>query len=521
MVDVVREIERKYEAEAGTELRELPAMDRLPGVAATADTGPVALDATYYDTEDGRLAAHRTTLRRRVGGGDEGWHLKLPADPRDPGVRDEIRAPLADELPRELAALVRSRVRGAPLVPLMRLCQRRTARELRDAAGTPLAEVSVDEVSAERYGPAGTTAEWTEVEAELAPGQDPALLDAVDELLRAAGLRSSASPSKLRRALDATAWQEQEERPRPPAKRERAPKGEAPGTAADVVLAYVRTQVDAIVELDPAVRRDVPDSVHRMRVATRRLRSAFRSYGRVLDRAVTDPVGAELKWLAAELGVDRDREVLTARLAERLDEVPRSLRLGPVTTRLRTFSQARRTGSRRHLLAVLDGGRYLALLDRLDALLAGPPLHRKTAERPAAGVVEKALRRDFDRLARGVGEALASGPGAHRDLAVHEARKAAKRARYAAEAARPALGKPAKQFAGQMTELQELLGDHQDSVVARAALRDLAAQAHAAGEPSFTYGLAYAREQAIAAEREAQLPGLWSRITRYAGGLTL
>lgn len=70
-------------------------------------------------------------------------------------------------------------------------------------------------------------------------------------------------------------------------------------TAGDHVLAYLRAQRDAIVQLDPAVRRDLPDSVHRMRVATRRMRSAFRSYDKVLDRAATDPIGEELKWLAA------------------------------------------------------------------------------------------------------------------------------------------------------------------------------------------------------------------------------
>ncbi|KIF03237.1 hypothetical protein PL81_25435, partial [Streptomyces sp. RSD-27] len=89
--------------------------------------------------------------------------------------------------------------------------------------------------------------------------------------------------------------------------------GPADGTAAAHVLAYLREQRDALVAQDPAVRRDLPDSVHRMRVATRRLRSALATHRKVLDRTATDPLREELRWLAAELGADRDREVLVER----------------------------------------------------------------------------------------------------------------------------------------------------------------------------------------------------------------
>ncbi len=124
-------------------------------------------------------------------------------------------------------------------------------------------------------------------------------------------------------------------------RRRRRPRGPnpptRPHTAGDHILTFVRAQRDAIVELDPAVRRDVPDSVHRMRVATRRLRSTFRSYGKILDRTVTDPIGIELKWLAAELGVDRDQEVLTEHLTTALDDLPSDLVTGPVQARLSTW----------------------------------------------------------------------------------------------------------------------------------------------------------------------------------------
>ncbi|MFK8911010.1 CHAD domain-containing protein, partial [Streptomyces sp. YS-3] len=284
-------------------------------------------------------------------------------------------------------------------------------------------------------------------------------------------------------------------------------------TAGDHVLRYLRAQRDALVAHDPAVRRDLPDAVHQMRVASRRLRSALKSYGKVLDRTVTDPLGEELKWLAGELGVDRDHEVLTARLQSRVAALPRTLVLGPVRGRLRIWSVARRSGSRRRTVAALDSRRHLALLDALDALLAAPPL-RPAAHRPAAKVLPKAVLKDYERLAARIAHALELAPGEQRDRALHDARKAAKRARYCAEAAGPALGAPAKKFAKRMKAVQKVLGDHQDSVVAREALRGLAVQAHLAGESAFTWGLLYGQEEAAGAGRERELPEVWRVASR-------
>ncbi|MGP9020850.1 CYTH and CHAD domain-containing protein [Streptomyces sp. BR1] len=500
MAETKREIERKYEA-TGDEVR-LPDLTRVADVASVVDKGVAELDAVYYDTPDLRLAAHALTLRRRTGGDDAGWHLKFPVAT---GIRDEIRAPLSPTVPRALAALVRSLVRDTQLAPVVRLLSSRDVRHLLDEDGALLAEVSVDAVRAERLPQAdgSPTASWTEIEVELADDADPALLDRVEKRLRKAGLRPSASASKLARALAETGLGRPAEDTRESGK----------PTAGTHVLDYLRAQRDALVALDPAVRRDLPDSVHQMRVATRRLRSAFRSYGKVLDRTVTDPVGEELKWLAAELGVDRDQEVLTERLQSRIAALPRTLLLGPVRGRLRIWSVARRSGSRRKTIAVLDSKRYLVLLDTLDALLDGPPL-RPAARRPVADVVPKAVIRDYDRLAGRIEHALALDPGIPRDLAMHDARKAAKRARYAAEAATPALGGPAKKFAKRMKAVQTVLGDHQDSVVAREALRGLAVQAHLAGESAFTWGLLYGQEAATAAERERELPEVWAKASR-------
>ncbi|MGA5898205.1 CHAD domain-containing protein [Streptomyces venetus] len=506
MAETKREVERKYESDDGG----LPDLTGVAGVADVLDKGVTELDATYYDTADLRLAAASITLRRRTGGSDAGWHLKLPVAP---GVRDEIRAPLSDTVPDEIAALVRSRVRTGQIVAVVRLRSRRDVRELLDHGGRPLAETSVDAVRAERLHGGEGTAEWTEIEVELADGGDPAFLDKVDKRLRKAGVRPSASPSKLARALAETAPPKQ----RATAAGEPVPAGK-PVTAGDHVLAYLRAQRDAIVELDPAVRRDAEDSVHSMRVATRRLRSTFKSFGKVLDRAVTDPVGDELKWLAGELGRDRDREVLTERLTTTLDGVPADLVRGPVSERITTWSRAEHDGARGRLLGVLDSRRYLDLLDTLDALIADPPL-RKAAGRKPRKVLAKAVKKDFRKVAGLVQQARELEPGTDRDVAIHNARKKTKRTRYAAEAGEPALGKPAKNLVKTMKGLQNLLGDHQDSVMARQTLRELSAVAHAAGQDTFTYGLLHEREEQRALRVEAELPAFWDGIKDATAGL--
>ncbi|NYI04804.1 CHAD domain-containing protein [Allostreptomyces psammosilenae] len=277
----------------------------------------------------------------------------------------------------------------------------------------------------------------------------------------------------------------------------------APGSAGAVVLTRLRGLVHELYALELAVRRDEPDAVHRMRVATRRLRSALKTYRKVLDRAATDPVEAELKWLGAVLGRARDAEVLRDRLTTQLRALPPELVLGPVQARIVGRSTRDYHDAHRRIVQALDGPRHAALRGALDAVLERPPL-RPAAWRKARPVLERVERRERRRVAARLEAAYALEPGPERDAALHEARKAAKRARYAGETARGVLGKSGRRFTRRMKRLHQALGTHQDAVASREALRLLGVQAHGAGENAFTYGLLHhaqtAEAEAVAAE---------------------
>jgi CHAD domain-containing protein len=124
-------------------------------------------------------------------------------------------------------------------------------------------------------------------------------------------------------------------------------------------------------------------------------------------------------------------------------------------------------------------------------------------------VLLAAVRRSYSRTGRRLREAWPLPAGAARDAALHEARKAAKRTRYAAEVAAPVLGKRARTFVRRITKVQSLLGDQQDTVIARQLERRLGIAAHQAGENAFSYGLFYERDACMAGDYQEQALAAW------------
>jgi len=501
-MDRYSEVERKFDIEV-----DAPMPDLSGAAAEVGEAVESQLDATYFDTADGRLARHHVTLRRRTGGEDGGWHLKLPAAEDE---RTEVRQPLGRatrNVPAALAREVRALVRDRPLGPIAVLQTSRVERRLLDDEGNALAVVADDTVHAQRLGDgAAKSYTWREVEVELIDG-DRAFLDTVSYTLRAAGLKPAASSSKLARLLALS-----------PQPRLAPVAGKVSGarrvSAGAVVLAHLRDQVDRLVMHDRGTRYDEPDAVHQMRVATRRLRSALGTFRPLFDRERTDPVRDELRWLGQILGGARDAEVVHWRLQDLMAAQPEELVLGPVGPRVDLELNARHRAAHRELVAALDNDRYLRLLDTLDDLLTTPPLSAR-AGKPARKELPALVGRAAGRVERAARTVTSAETPQARDRALHDVRKSAKRARYAAETAIPVAGDPATEFADRMEALQDLLGEHQDSVAARALLLELGAAAHLAGEEGFTYGLLYAHELALADDaREAYVRALKRASTR-------
>ncbi len=468
------EVERKFEVVESTVS---PSFEGLSSVSRVERSPEQHLDAVYFDTPGHHLAAHRVTLRRRTGGTDAGWHLKLPAGP---DARTEVRAPLGDaaeSAPDELLDVVAAIVRDRPLGPVARITTHRTIDVLYGHQGAAIAEFCDDNVVAQA-GPDGDEQQWREWELELAEGADRELLDRLTNRLLDAGALPAGSGSKLARVLEAAAPTEQDEI--------------APPT--DPVHRAVAEQVEELLVWDRAVRADVYDSVHQMRVTTRKIRSLLQAsegaFGISDDAWVLD----ELRQLAAVLGVARDAEVLAERYEKALNELPEELVRGPVRERLVEGAKRRyQSGLRRSVIA-MRSHRYFRLLDALEGLVAAEPPHAQPGEEPAPVTIDSAYKR-----IRKAAKAAADAPEADRDEALHRIRKGAKRLRYTASATGE------DKVSDRAKTIQTLLGDHQDSVVSRTHLSEQADAAHAAGDDTFTYGLLYQQEDDLAERSRAQV----------------
>lgn len=545
------EIEQKYDA--GPEFT-LPDLSGLPGVATVSEPRIHQLVAAYYDTADFRLAAHGITLRRRRGGDDAGWHLKIPVGPDS---RNELHAPLGRgrSVPARLASLVAVHTRGVPVRQVAQLETRRTVVHLLDKAGTVLAEVADDAVSGQVGDPVvddTTVTTWREIEVELVDGS-PKLLKPAAKALKQAGARRASSKSKLGRLLSGAGVLPNDDAP---------DSGAEPGSAGAAVVDYLAGQIARLQSYDPKARLAEPDAVHKMRVASRRIRSALRGYRAVLDRTRTDDLRDELKWLGEVLGEVRDLEVLRMRFTDLVDDLrgtapddtphDGTARNGTMRTgtarigstrhddaggagaeartggssqavlgesaavdRLLTQLREAETAAYKRMNAALNQQRYFTLLDALDALVAHPPFTGRAGRR-GARELPRLVERAWRRLVRKY-EAIATADDT--DTARHDTRKAAKQARYAADLAASALKSSgdkaeagaASRVAAEAKELQEVLGGYQDGVIAMERLREACAAADSTRD-GFDLGVLAGAELITARRSLDRLESTWEKL---------
>ncbi|MFZ6004533.1 MAG: CHAD domain-containing protein [Actinomycetota bacterium] len=252
-------------------------------------------------------------------------------------------------------------------------------------------------------------------------------------------------------------------------------------TLRNVVTAALASGLKQLLEHEPGVRLGGdPEDVHQARVAARRLRSDLRTFRDLLDDHRIGPLREELRWLGAELGTVRNADILLQRLRPQVSSLPAADQRagGGLLRRL----EAERAAAGSGLVAALDSDRYGALVEALTRVSGHPPL-RAAADASARRALPGLVRTPWRHLATAV-DRLGKHPD---DDALHLIRIRVKRVRYAAEAAAPVVGKPAKRFARAMADVQSVLGDLQDAVMAEGWLRGAGtrgspAQALVAGE---------------------------------------
>ena len=453
-------------------------LPELPG-AALADR---TFTSTYYDTPDYRLARSSVTLRRRVENRRGLWQLKLPRG----ADRLELELPGPPKaVPSEMAERLAAYARGHALEPVAVLRTKRSGIRT-DAATGAVADVTIDVVSvmADRK----IVRSFHELEIELVEG-DRKGLQKLGKALLAWGAGEGDGRPKVFQALDL-------ERPAEhPAPGRNAPPGEH-------LQAMLETQYRAIVEHDAGTRlgRD-PEELHKMRVATRRLRAFLRTGRPLLDADWAEALRLELRWLGGVLGPVRDLDVLIGHLrtdAHALDPGERRV-LGRVFHKLEDAL----TDARSSMLEALDSDRYMALLDRLEEAVADPKLG------PDQQPLRDLAAREFRKL-RKAARTLAPDPP---DDALHELRIRGKRARYAAELAEPSTGKPAARFLRDAKVFQDVLGEHQDAVVAEQHLRTVLGEVGGAAT-GFAIGQLVERQRERKRGARAAFPKAWRRLKR-------
>jgi CHAD domain-containing protein len=474
--------------------------DAADGVGAEV-VEPVTLESTYHDTPDLRLARGGVILRHRS---DDGWLLRF--EPRDAPsgapettqtARGEHRFDGDETSPPDGALdLVRALVRTEKVAPVARLRTRRRRVELYDESGKTFGSITDDEVSVLKGR--RVAARFRELEVDVDDAAPDALADVVVGRLHTAGAGPPDPTPKIVRALG---WRALE----PPDVTRLDRLGSLP-SGGDVVRAALSASVAQLIERDPGVRLgEDPEDVHQARVATRRMRSSLRTFRNILDRDWTKSLRDQLRALGRDLGAVRDTEVLSDRLRDHVERLSSEDR--HVAKSMLERLHERWNAARRELQETLRSPDYTVLLDRLvDA--AREPALLPEADGPADEVLSPLVRQPWKHLRSTVEELDADPP----DEALHQIRIRAKHCRYAAEAVTPVVGRQAKAFARAMEDLQDVLGEHQDAVVAEQWLREVASESD--GAETFVAGQLASVERAEIERTRAAWPEVWRKASR-------
>ncbi len=424
---------------------------------------------TLVDAEDRILGTNGLSLSRRLENGKSLWELALPAEGN---VRIVSDAGGPSRPPRGLSELLVGVLRDRAVTPVATHRTRRSTRRAR-MNGHDVALVALDSI------------------AVMDGRRVASKLSRIDVRLI---LHERRAEKRLVKALEEAGANRREDH--------NGAKPQPGDTPLELVRTMLAGQLQELLRHDPGTRLGSdPEDLHRMRVATRRARAMLRAGAPLLDPTWSEPLRDELKWLGSALGDVRDLDVLVGHLTAQMGELDKEERFA--AKRINQGLEGEHLEARGALLEVLESERYAELLDRLGVAAPPPPAGPSQAELPA---LAKAEFRSLKKAARKL------RPDAS-DEELHRVRVKTKRARYAAELAGASVGKRADEFVKSAKHFQDVLGEHQDAVVAEEKIRTLASAARAT-KVAFAAGRLVERERARRTAARAAVPDAWSKLER-------
>ena len=473
-----RVISSKIEREVKLSIDATFRLPALPGIALPRHF----VTSTYLDTSGLDLAQAGITLRHRIEQGKQAWQLKLPL------LKDRQEIEIVDRQPDPpaiLQDLLFLYLGQQQLVPVAKLRVWRTGVRVR-SNHTPVADVTLDHVSELKDG--RVAQHFRELEIEQVNGTDSTLSD-LEHQLRRAGAADHDGRPKLFRALNLHAPD-----------REPPPAPDAP-VAEHVKWALAR-HVRWLIAHDPGARfgRE-PESLHQMRVATRQLRAVLRAARPLLVPDWADSLQNELRWLGQLLGHARDLDVQLAYFRE--ESAAMDARDRRPLAQFIAHLETERNHAHGILLNELKSARYLNLIRRLQQMAQDLVIIE------AAIALNDLAKSSFKKLRK----SILHLPASPSDATLHKIRIKTKRARYAAELAETTVGKAATRFIKRACRLQDILGMHQDAILAETHVRAFLKQSTNV-RAAFVAGRMVERQRERRKEARKNLRTLWKRLLK-------
>ncbi len=494
---------RRFSADDSFRMPDLESV--LPRHGRVVALAPEVLRFSYFDTEDLRLTRAGQALwfqRFTEPRFERDRHADTDAMPWRLAIHGETLgfAGTSATVPEPVAAAVTAYTRGSALGSVAVLRISRVVYQLRDRKGRELGRVIDDRISV--LDARRIKDKFRQIRVDVGRG-DAAFARAVVRMLRRAGASESGYRLPQLRALGEPA-QAPADIPEPVPTR-------AGAGVSDILTNVLRRDLLRLVDSDVAVRLRGDDGVHRMRVAARRLRSDITTFRPLLDSAWVDRIRTDLAWVGAALGAARDAEVLRLRLRQTADLDPVAPLDQAALARIDADLTARGEDAGAGLDLVLAAPRYLALLDALVAATSDPPVVAKARPRQLHRLVGHAYHRLVSGGTTTIGAADVGALDS--DRAWHRVRKRAKIARYAAEAAAD-LDPRAAHLAHALADVSDLLGEHQDAVLAAATWLSVATDDPDDHVLAVTAGRLAERDRARARRVRERYPEVWAAVDR-------